>query len=243
MDQEVLVGGYGGDYGPATQALLDTPVGIAIDSIGNLYIADMNNHRVRKVDPNGIITTVAGIGMPGSYIADGTPATQAMLQYPEGVVVDASVNLYIAASGNDRILKVDSNGIITTVAGNGSTGYGGDGGPATQAMLSWPGGVALDAFGNVYIADSGNNLVRKVDPNGIITTVAGTGDWGYSGDGGPAPLAMLNFPSDVALDTTGNLYIADTSNNRIRKVWGLSAPTSGSDHREGYRLLDGYPVT
>jgi sugar lactone lactonase YvrE len=220
--------GYGGDNGPATEALLDNPMGVAVDAAGNLYIADMFNHRIRKVDPNGIITTVAGSGIPGSYIVDGTPATQAMLQYPEGVAVDTSGNLYIAAAGNDRILKVNSNGIITIAAGNGSTDYGGDGGPATEAMLNWPGGVVVDASGNVYIADSGNNLIRKVDANGIITTVAGTGDSGYSGDGGPAPLAMLNYPQGVALDAPGNLYVADCLNNRIRKVWGLSTPTTGS---------------
>ncbi|MGZ6347246.1 MAG: NHL domain-containing protein, partial [Anaerolineales bacterium] len=220
-------GGYGGDNGPATEAMLDTPEDVATDQAGNLYIADTNNRRTRKVDPNGIITTVAGSGMPGSYIADGTPATQAMLQYPEGVAVDALGNLYIAAAGNHRILKVDSNGIITIVAGNGLTGYGGDEGFATEAMLSWPGGVVVDASGNVYIADSGNNLIRKVDPSGIITTVAGTGDSGYSGDGGPAPLAMLNYPERIALDASGNLYVVDCLNNRIRKIWGLSIPTTG----------------
>jgi uncharacterized protein YjiK len=221
-------GGYGGDNGPATEAMLDTPEDVATDQVGNLYIADTNNRRIRKVDPNGIITTVAGSGMPGSYIADGTPATQAMLQYPEGVAVDALGNLYIADSGGDRILKVDSSGIITIVAGNGSTGYGGDGGPAKEAMLNWPGGVVVDASGNVYIADSGNNLIRRVDPSGIIATVAGTGDSGYSGDGGPAPLAMLNYPEGIALDASGNLYVVDCLNNRIRKIWGLSTPTTGS---------------
>jgi len=210
---------FSGDGGPATSAALGNPTGVAVDASGNLYIADTQNDRVRKVDNSGIITTVAGNGNYASiYTGDGGPATSAMI-YPKGVAVDASGNLYIAETTDNRILKVDKSGIITTVAGYSSTvGYGGDGGPATRAMLNYPLGVAVDTFGNLYIADTGNNCVRKVDTYGIITTVAGYWAKGYSGDHGPATHAMLNYPTSVAVDASGNLYIADLKNYRVRKV-------------------------
>jgi len=209
--------GYFGDGGSATQASLYDPMGVAVDSSGDLYIADSYNHRIRKVDPSGIITTVAGNGTSG-YSGDGGSATQASLYDPMGVAVDSTGNIYIADSYNHRIRKVDPSGIITTVAGNGSYGYSGDGGPATSAMLDYPGGVAVDPAGNLYIADTGNHCLRKVDPSGRITTVAGNGSYGYSGDGGPATSAMLDYPGGVAVDTSGNIYIADEYNERIRKV-------------------------
>ena len=212
--------GYGGDGGPATQAMLSNPSGVAVDPSGNLYIADTENLRVRKVNKNGIITTVAGNGFWGNS-DDGTPATQAKIPPPSAVAVDSLGNLYIAQEWNNRIRKVDTNGIITTVAGNlilGNGGYGGDGGPATQATLNRPSGVAVNASGNLYIADTDNRRIRKVDKNGIITTVAGNGIGGYSGDGGPATQAQLVRPSGVTVDASGNFYIADTSNDRIRKV-------------------------
>ncbi len=206
-----------GDGGPATSAQLDFPHGVAMDASGNLYIADWNNHRIRKVDAAGNISTVAGTGtVPGDYSGDGGAATAAQLDQPSDVAVDASGNLYIADSDNNRVRKVDAaTGIITTVAGTGTGGFSGDGGPATSAQIRYPGSVALDASGNLYIA--ANHRIRKVDTAGVITTVAGTGTQGYSGDGGAATSAQIRYPSSVALDASGNLYIAD-GNHRIRKV-------------------------
>ena len=211
------VDGYGGDGGPASQARLSWPVGVATDSRGNVYIADWGNHRLRRVDPAGTITTVAGTGERG-YGGDGGPASQARLSSPGGVATDSRGSIYIADWGNNRVRKVDPAGTITTFAGSRVDGYGGDGGPASQARLSRPGGVATDSRGNVYIADGGNHRVRKVDPAGTITTVAGTGERGYGGDGGPASQARLSSPGGVATDSRGNVYIADGGNHRVRKV-------------------------
>jgi sugar lactone lactonase YvrE len=213
----VVGGGWGpgiGDGGPATSALLSSPFGVAVDSAGNLYIADLGDNLVREVS-NGIITTVAGNGTAG-YSGDNGVATSAELNFPQAVAVDAAGNLYIADYGNERIRKV-SNGLITTVAGSGTWGFSGDGGAATSAKLFAPIGIAVDAAGNLYIADSGNNRIREVS-NGIITTVAGNGALGFSGDNGPAATAMLNDATGVAVDRAGNLYIADVANNRVRKV-------------------------
>ena len=163
------------------------------------------------------ISTVAGNGTYG-FSGDGGAATAAQFLFPNGVATDAAGNLYIADFGNHRIRKVSANGIITTIAGTGTYGFSGDGGVATSAQLYEPSGVATDAAGNLYIADFGNNRIRKVSDNGIITTIAGTGTSGFSGDGGVATSAELNFPIGVATDAAGNLYIADTGNNRIRKV-------------------------
>ena len=209
--------GYSGDGGPATSAQLNQPDGVAVDAAGNLYIADTNNNRIRKVAPGGTISTVAGTGTSG-YSGDGGPATSAQLHYPSGVAVDSSGNLYIADSYNYRIRKVAPGGTISTLAGTGTQGYSGDGGPATSAKLDYPYGVAVDSSGNLYIADMRNYRVRKVAPGGTISTVAGTGTSGYSGDGGPATSAKLSYTSGVAVDSSGNLYIADEGNNRIRKV-------------------------
>jgi RHS repeat-associated protein len=207
---------YSGDGGPAIEAQLFSS-DVTVDASGNLYIADSGNHRIRKVDTSGIITTVAGNGTSG-YSGDGGPATQAQLNYPWGVAVDASGNLYIIDSGNYRIRKVDTSGIITTVAGNGTGGYSGDGGPAIEAQLYGLRGIAVDASGNLYIADYNTQRVRKVDPSGIIETVAGNGTAGYSGDGGPATEAQLYRPWGLAVDASGNLYIGDRDNNRVRMV-------------------------
>jgi YD repeat-containing protein len=209
--------GYSGDGGPAEQAKLWSPAGVAVDASGNLYIADTNNYCIRKMDTSGIITTVAGDRTRG-YSGDGGPAEQAKLDQPAGVAVDASGNLYIADTDNRCIRKVNTSGIITTVAGDGTYGYSGDGGPAAQAKLKRPFSVAVDASGNLYIADTYNYCIRKVDTGGIITTVAGDGTYGYSGDGGPAAQAKLKRPLSVAVDASGNLYIADIYNNRVWKV-------------------------
>src|SRR6267143_711547 len=212
---------FAGDGGAATSASLWSPTGVALDASGNLYIADYNNHRIRKVAAaTGIITTVAGNG-GASFAGDGGAATSASLNYPFGVALDASGNLYIADQSNYRIREVAAaTGIITTEAGNGSPGFAGDGGAATSASLSFPRSVALDAGGNLYIADYFNQRIRKVDAaSGIITTVAGNGGIGaFAGDGGTATSASLNRPSGVALDASGNLSIADSFKQRIRKV-------------------------
>jgi sugar lactone lactonase YvrE len=207
-----------GDGGPATSASLQNPQGVAQDAAGNIFIADSNNSLIRKIDTHGVITTVAGGGTSG--LGDGGPATSAALAFPAGVVVDAAGTgiLFIADTQNQRIRKVDLSGTITTVAGNGTNAFSGDNGPATSASLNFPNGVAVDAAGNIFVADSTNNRIRKVDTGGIITTVAGNGTFGFSGDGGPASNAGLEGPEGVAVDGAGNLFIADTSSQRIRKV-------------------------
>jgi sugar lactone lactonase YvrE len=214
-------GTYSGDGGPATNAGLNFPIGVTVDACGRLFIADWINSRIRKVETNGTITTVAGTNFAGypsaGYSGDSGAAVNAKLAYPEAVALDAVGNLYIADSGNNRIRKVDTNGIITTVAGTNTAGYSGDGIAAINASLGQPVGLALDAVGNLYIADCTNNRIRKVDTNGIITTMAGTGSAGYSGDGGPAANARLGGPVQVVLDALGALYITD-ANNRVRKV-------------------------
>ncbi len=211
---------FSGDGGPATSASLFAPSGVAVDFFGNLlFIADTINHRIRRVDSAGNITTVAGNNFVG-FGGDGGPATSASLNFPKGV---ASSGNLIADTVNHRIRRVDSAGNITTVAGNGIAGFGGDGGPATSASLNDPRGVAVDSFGNLFIADRSNHRIRRVDSAGNITTVAGNGAKGFSGDGGWATSARLAFPTGVAVDGAGNLFIADEDNNRIRQV----APAPG----------------
>ncbi len=215
--------GYSGDGGPAIVAQLNSPSGVAADADGNLYIADTGNHRIRKVDALGTITTAAGDGAAG-YSGDGGPATAAQLNSPSGVAVDADGNLYIADTDNHRIRKVDALGTITTVAGDGTAGYSGDDGPAAAAQLDSPSDVAADADGNLYIVDTDNHRIRKVDALGIITTVAGDGTAGFGGDDGEAAAAQLNSPAGIVVDAVGNLYVADSDNHRIRKVQALLAP-------------------
>jgi sugar lactone lactonase YvrE len=215
--------GFSGDGGAATSASLAYPYGVAVDAAGNLLIADYGNQRIRQVDgTTRIITTVAGKGTYG-FSGDGGPATDASLNNPLGVAVDGAGNLLIADTYNQRIRRVDgTTGIITTVAGNGMAGFSGDGGPATDASLNNPSGVAVDGAGNLLIAVYGNQRIRRVDgTTGIITTVAGNGTAGFSGDGGAAISGSLNNPVGVAVDAAGNLLIADTNNLRIRRVSGL----------------------
>ena len=209
--------GYSGDGGPAVDAALHNPSGVAVDGAGNLYIPDGSNHRVRRVDASGTITTIAGDG-EGGYSGDGGPAVRARLDLPTALTVDRSGNLYFVDARNNRIRRVDTSGTITTVAGTGESGFSGEGGPAVSAWLYDPVGIAFDKLGNLYIADRKNNRIRRVDASGVITTVAGIGERGYSGDGGPAVRARLDLPTHVALDSSGNLYIADTLNQRIRRV-------------------------
>jgi uncharacterized protein (TIGR03437 family) len=214
--------GFSGDNGKATVAQLSQPTGVAVDSSGNVYIADTQNHCIRKVASNGIITTFAGTGALAGYGGDGSGAAGALLNKPSGLAFDSSGNLYIADSGNNVIRKVTmSTGTITTFAGNFAKGgmYLGDGGSALNAGLSVPVAIAFDNSGNLYIADSNNNVVRKVSTNLIVTTVAGNGTPGYSGDGTrPPTLSQLSHPKGVAVDASGNVYISDTLNSRIRLV-------------------------
>ena len=232
--------GFGGDGFPATVAMLASPSGVAVDPAGNLYIADSDNNRVRKVSVAGVITTVAGNGIPG-FSGDGSTATKAQLNYPTGVAVTSSGGIYIADSLNNRIRKVTA-GLIGTVAGSGIPGFSGDGGVSTQAQLNRPSGVAVDAAGNVYIGDYGNDRIRKVSVLGVISTTAGNGTQGFSGDGGPAAAAQLDSPSGVAVDAADNLYISDSGNNRIRKVSAGMISTAAGNGGDG-PCGDGLPAT
>ena len=274
------IAGYSGDNGPATQASLNEPRGIAVDGLGNVYIACEGNGVIRRVDTNGVITTIAGNNTSG-YSGDGGPAIAAALSQPFSVAVDAHGDVYIADSGNSRIRRVDPDGVITTVAGNGTSGssgdgglatnaaigspvrgrgrrrrravrhgniyisdtqaaqcvkvdtvglftiiagtsgvvgFRGDGGPATAALLSNPAAIAVDTDGNVYLADNGNRSVRRFDAAGTITTIAGTGTSGFSGDNGPASSAQLGLVGAIAVDSAGNVYLGDLTNLRVRRI-------------------------
>jgi uncharacterized protein (TIGR03437 family) len=232
--------GFGGDGGAATSAQLSAPQGVAVDSSGNVFVADTANARVRKIS-GGTITTVAGSGTQG-YSGDGAAATSAQLNTPVGLAVDKAGNLYIADVDDSVVRKVSTSGAITTVAGNGSQGYSGDTGPATGATLNGPEGVAVDASGNLYITDTLNGVIRKVTASGTISTIAGNGIDGYSGDGGPAISAEFGSPVGIVVDSAGNLYIAD-SGARVRKVFtsGIIMTIAGSGVR-GYSG-DGGPAT
>jgi uncharacterized protein (TIGR03437 family) len=193
--------GYLGDGEQATVAQLNVPLGVAVDSAGNLYISDTANNVLREVNTSGIISTVA---------------TNLRLQHPAGLAIDGAGNLYIADTNNNRIMKLAPTGAIALVAGNNVAGYSGDGGPANKAQLSFPTGVAVDGAGNIYIADKTNSRIRKITADGVIHTIAGVGQAVFYGDGGPAIDAGLSFPSSVAVDKAGNVYVADTGNNVVR---------------------------
>jgi len=211
-------GGYNGDGKQATAAQLKGPYDVDVDAAGNIYIAEWYNSRIRKIDAGtGIIRTIAGSG--GHFFdGDDGPATSANLDSPEGVVVDDAGNIYISDSLNNRVRKITPSGTITTIAGTGAPGYNGDG-PATAKTLNGPGGIVLDGSRNLYIADKSSHRIRKLNlDTGLLTTIAGSGIGSYGGDGGPAKAAQLYNPSQLAIDKSGSLYIADTYNHRIRKI-------------------------
>lgn len=209
--------GYDGDGGPATSASLNRPFDIRFDSQANLYIVDVGNHRIRKVDVNGIIRTVAGVGMSG-YSGDGGLATAARLNEPYGIYVDMHGNLYIADSGNHVIRKVDKNGVIDTLAGQGRAGYGGDQGPARKALLNSPQFLLIDESGSIYVGDEHNHVIRFISPDGTIATLIGGGEPGYGGDVVPLKQALLSDPEGLILRGDGSLLIADGNNACVRIV-------------------------
>jgi hypothetical protein len=223
--------GYSGDGGPALEAHFGCPVGLAFDAAGNLYVADHLNDVIRRIDPAGIVTTVAGVGpvlhwwpkgqgaqqgMPKKN-GDGGPATQAILDKPWGIAFDAAGSLYIADREEEAIRKVDTDGIISTVAGTGRAGYNGDGIAAVDARLNRPIDVAFDAAGNLLITDEDNLRIRRVNARGVISTVAGNGASGCGGDGGPATAASFSDPNDVVLAPDGSLLVDDNACARVRR--------------------------
>ncbi|MEW2611115.1 RICIN domain-containing protein [Streptomyces sp. NPDC047880] len=211
------VAGFSGDNGPAVAAQLNCPREVAVDSAGAVYIADGNNHRVRKVTPDGRISTVAGTGAAG-FSGDDGPATAARLNLPMGVAVDSGGALYVSEYHTNRVRKITADGHISTYVGTGAVGAGGDGGPAVSAQLNRPHALAVDGTGALYVADYANHRVRTVTADGKISTAAGTGTAGFSGDDGPAASARLNGPVGVAVDSAGVLCIADYGNHRVRRV-------------------------
>ena len=217
--------GFSGDGGAATSALLDSPAGVAVDGAGNIYIADTRNHRIRKVS-GGTITTIAGTGVAG-FSGDNGPAVSATLNNPTALVLDSNGNLYIADTDNHRIRKITGTA-ISTVAGSGEQFFSGDGAAATAAGLDSPNGVAVDGAGNIYIADTRNQLIRVVNTSGAISTLAGSGTKAYAGDGGTAASASLARPRGLSVDAQGNIYFADSDNNTIRLIANTGTITTAA---------------
>jgi sugar lactone lactonase YvrE len=236
------VAGFGGDSGQATAAQINNPFFIALDSAGNLFIADQFNNRIRKLATDGTITTVAGTGT-GSFSGDGAAATSAAIHDPCGIVLDNSGNIYISDTFNSVVRKISSSGIISTFAGTGTPGSTGDGAAATLATLDRPIGLALDSTGRLYIADTNGSRIRMVATDGTISTVAGTGVVGSVGDGGPATSALLNRPQGIAFDAAGSLYIADSANHLIRKVTTDGTITTVAGNGTAGFSGDGGPAT
>jgi trimeric autotransporter adhesin len=209
--------GFSGDGGPATQATFRTITGIAVDTDGSVYLSDYGNHRVRRVNTDGTVETVAGNGSPG-FSGDDNLATNAEIRHPMGLALDSSGNVFVADYSNHRIRKIGRDGIITTIAGYLAGGFSGDDDSALAAQLYFPSDIAFDKFGALYIADTGNNRIRKIETTGIIKTIAGTGTAGFDADGKDATSTQFNGPSGIAIDASGNIFIADSFNHRIRKI-------------------------
>lgn len=205
--------GFGGDGGPATAAKLAHPMGLAVDALGNVYVADRENNRVRKITPQGTIFTVIGGGR--KWASRDRPSLSVKLYFPHGVAVDANGTLYVADTFNHRIRRLDTDGIVRSIAGTGKQEFVGDDGPAATAGLGAPDALAIDALGNIFIADRANWIIRKITKDGIIHTIAGDRGTGSFGDGGPALKAPI-FPTSVAVDAEGNVYLTD--HNRIRSL-------------------------
>ena len=233
--------GYGGDGGPAAAALLNQPMGLAVDGQFNLYIADTGNNRLRIVDPTGNIATIAGVGN-AAFFGDGGLSLNAAVHAPRGVAIDSGGNLYIADTLDHRVRKITLDGMINTIAGKGLPGFSGDGGPAVNAMLNFPSSVAVDASGNLYIADQANNRIRMVSTTGIISTVVGSNGLNGLGDGGPATSAQIIAPQGVTIDSAGNLYISDSGENLIRKVGSDGAITTIAGNGRCCYSNDGIPA-
>jgi len=209
--------GFGGDGGSAVAASLSGPFDVRVSPAGDLYIADTENHRIRRVTPEGVIATIAGTGVPG-FSGDGGPATSAALNTPYSVALGAQGNLYMTDSENHRIREISPDGLIHTIAGTGEMGYSGDGGPATSARLNSPQFVFVTRDNEIYVGDEHNHRIRKISPSGIIVTVAGNGDAGFGGDGGPATEALFSDPECVWVLPSGGFLVADGDNQRIRYV-------------------------
>lgn len=218
--------GYAGDGGPARQAALSTPFGVLPDGLGGLYISDVDANVIRYVDAAQIIHTAAGTGERG-YAGDGGPATAALLNGPSRLQFGPDGALYFCEIKNHVVRRIDRDGIITTVAGTGARGYDGDGGPATAAKLDTPYDIQFAPNGDLYLADTGNNVVRRIDGAGMISTVVGDGEPAFAGDGGPAATCSLRRPSALFLDPQGSLWIADTSNHRVRRIERFLDAASG----------------
>ncbi|MFE9680884.1 RICIN domain-containing protein [Streptomyces sp. NPDC006285] len=211
------VPGSDGDGGPAVAAQLNSPHGLAANSAGDLFVADAENHRIRKITADGKISTIAGTGT-AEFSGDDGPATAAELNYPHGVVVDSAGTLYVSDSDNHRVRKITTDGKISTFAGTGVPGSDGDGGPAVAAQLNSPHGLTVNSAGDLFVADAENHRIRKVTPDGSISTFAGTGTAGSVEDGGSAASAQLHLPLGVVVDSTGTLYVSDHNNHRVRKI-------------------------
>ena len=233
--------GFSGDGGPATAAQISKPTSVALDSRGNLFFADVYNERIRKVDRDGIITTVMGTGLTDPQSED-RPALETNLSSAYGIAIDHEDNLYVLDRGHERILKLGADGIARRIVGTGEHGFSGDGGPATEARILAPCHLVPGPDGTLYIADSGNRRIRKVTPDGIITTVAGTGEEAFSGDGGQATEAAVAFPSAIDIDAQGNLYVADFLNHRIRRISTAGIMTTIAGNGDPETNGDGWPA-